>query len=419
MDLAYLTADLPGSGGVIRKTPEDFRVTEIPLYEASGRGEFLFLHVRKRAMGTFEAVRRLSQALRIPEREIGYAGLKDARAVTTQWVSVPVGVEERVRALNLQGLAVEDIRRHGNKLRVGHLRGNRFSIVVRNAAPGGVERAAAVLDVLLRRGAPNYFGEQRFGARGASHLYGESLLRQDYETFLKRFLGGPPTGERDPRLIASREAFEAGRLEEAYASMPMNHRSEKKCLHALLRFGDPERACLAIPKRMRQMYVSSFQSALFNRALEERISGIDRLEDGDLAFVHRSYKVFPVVDAATEQPRCTALEISPSGPIFGSRTSLPEGAPGARERALLAGAGLDLSSFEPRGGLRFDGQRRPFRTLLKEAVLAPLGKNAFRLDFVLASGSFATAVLREILKAPEGPKPAESQEGPAPEGGSG
>lgn len=400
MDLLYLTAGLPGSGGVIRRKPEDFRVTEIPLYEACGEGEFLFLLVQKRGMGTFEAVRRLAQALRIPEREIGYAGLKDARAVTTQWISVPGPLEERARGLELPGISVLEARRHGNKLRIGHLRGNRFSIVVRGAPPGGMERAGEILDVLLRRGAPNYFGEQRFGARGASHHYGEAILRRDYDTFLKRFLGGPPAGEKDPRILRSRAAFEAGRIEDAFESMPMNRRAEKKCLHALLRFKDPERACMAIPKRMRQMYVSSFQSSIFNVALERRIQGLDRLEDGDLAFVHRSYKVFPVADAAREQPRCTAFEISPSGPIFGTRTLLPEGAPGAMERALLEESGLGIGDFAPQGGLRFDGSRRPLRIPIKEAVLAPEGPDAFRADFVLPSGSFATAVMREVVKAP-------------------
>jgi tRNA pseudouridine13 synthase len=310
---------------------------------------------------------------------------------------------------------VLEARRHGNKLRIGHLRGNRFSIVVRATAPGGTERAEAVLHVLLRRGAPNYFGEQRFGARGASHHYGEAILRRDYETFLKRFLGGPPAGEKDPRIRRSREAFEAGRLEEAYESMPMNRRSEKKCLHALLRFKDAERACMAIPKRMRQMYVSSFQSSLYNKALERRIEGLDRLEDGDLAFVHRSYKVFPVAEAAKEQARCTAFEISPSGPIFGNRTPLPEGAPGATERGVLAESGLDIGDFAPQGGLRFDGSRRPLRIPIKEAVLLPVGPDAFRVDFVLPSGSFATAVMREIVKAPveaEAPAPADAPGAP-------
>ena len=157
---------------------------------------------------------------------------------------------------------------------------------------------------------------------------------------------------------------------------------------------------MAIPKRMRQMYVSSFQSALYHRLLEQRLQGLDRLLDGDLAFVHRTYRFFPVAEAAKEQDRSTAFEISPSGPIFGSRTPLPEGAPGAMERALLSEAGLESSNFEPHGGLRFDGSRRPLRIPIKEAVLQPADRGAFRVEFVLPSGSFATAILREIVKAP-------------------
>jgi tRNA pseudouridine13 synthase len=402
MELLYLTAGLPGSGGVIRKTPEDFRVTEIPLYAASGEGEFLFLLVRKRGLGTFEAVRRLGAALGVPEREIGYAGLKDARAVTTQWLSVPAACEERARTLALPQLNVLEARRHGNKLRIGHLRGNRFSIVVRDAAPGGAERAAAILDELLRRGAPNYFGEQRFGARGASHRYGEAILRRDYPAFLRHFLGGPAGAERDPRILEARRLFDEGRIAEAYASMPVTRRAEKKCLHALLRFEDPERACLAIPKRMRQMYVSSFQSWLYNRVLEQRVHALDKLMDGDLAFVHRSHRVFPVASAAAEEARCTAFEISPSGPIFGRRMPLPEGEPGRVERELFLASGLPEDAFESHAGLRFDGQRRPLRIPIREAVLEPLAEDAFRLDFVLPSGSFATAVLREILKPAAG-----------------
>jgi tRNA pseudouridine13 synthase len=400
MELAYLTADMPGSGGVMRKTPEDFRVAEIPLYEACGEGEFVYLLVRKRGLGTFEAVRRLAAALDIPERAVGYAGLKDARAVTTQWISVPADREAAVTGLSLPNMTVLEARRHRNKLRIGHLRGNRFSIVVRDSPPGGAERAAAVLDLLIRRGAPNYFGEQRFGLRGASHRHGEAILRRDYEGFLRSFLGGPPGVERDPRIVAARRAFDEGRFQEAYEAMPTARRAEKKCLHALLRFRDPERACLAIPKRMRQMYVSSYQSWLFNRILEQRVRELDRLLDGDLAFVHRSHRVFAVENAAAEQPRCTAFEISPSGPIFGNRTPLAEGVPGGIERGMLRESELPEDAFERHKGLRFDGQRRPLRLPIKEAALEPLNATSFRLEFVLPSGSFATAVLREILKPP-------------------
>jgi len=397
--LAYLTADLPGTGGALKSTREDFVVDEIPLYEPSGRGEHLFVRVRKRGFGTFEAVRRLAEALGIREGAVGYAGLKDSRAVTSQWLSVPGSCRARLDGLSVRGLEVLEAHLHGNKLRIGHLRGNRFAIVVRQAAAGAPERAAAILDALVRRGVPNYFGEQRFGSRGTSYLVGEAIVRQDWPLFCKRFLGEPSGQEVDPHLREARELYEAGRLEEAYEAMPMRRRPEKKCLHALLRFRDPHTAYLAIPKRMRQMYVSSFQSMLFNRIVERRVSGIDTLVEGDLAFIHRSHRVFPVEDLAAELPRCRAFEISPSAPLFGTRVPLAGGAPGEIERETLAATGLQTADFDVGPGMQFKGLRRSARMPLKEVALAPLSETSFRVEFSLESGSFATAVLREITKA--------------------
>lgn len=396
--MEYLTGDLPGTGGDLKRAPGDFRVDEIPAYAPCGNGEHVYMRIRKRGLATFEALRRIANALGIHERFLGYAGLKDARAVTTQWLSASGTTPDAVRALDLPRVEVLEVSRHTNRLRIGHLRGNRFSIVVRDAAPDAHERAARVLDVLVRRGAPNYFGEQRFGTRRNTHTFGEAMLRRDYEGFVRRFLGGDAGSEKDPRLIEARRLFDAGDLERAFEAMPVSHRAEKKCLHALIRFGDPRRACAAIPRRLRQMYVSSYQSFLFNGILARRLAELDVLREGDLAYVHRSAKVFPVQDVAREQTRCRAFEISPSGPIFGTRTTLAGGAPGALEREALAATGLEPGDFALGRGLTFKGQRRPLRIPLKEVALAPVDATSLRVDFVLPSGCFATAVMREVLK---------------------
>ena len=399
VEFSYLTPELPGTGGILRRSIDDFRVDEVPLYEASGEGEHVYLRIRKRGVSTFEAIRRLAQELDVPERAVGYAGLKDARAVTTQWLSVCGTDEERVAALAVPRIEVLDVRRHGNKLRAGHLRGNRFSIVVHEAEPGAYDRAARILDVLVSRGVPNYFGEQRFGSHGTTHLYGEAIVRRDYETFVKRVVGGVPETERDAQMAAARRLFNAGRLQEAYEAIPMRRRAEKKCLHALLRFGDPERAHFAIPKRMRQIYVSSFQSWLFNRLLDRRMPRIDRLLSGDVAYVHRTTRVFSVEDAAAEQLLCRGFEISPSGPLFGTRTPRPEGEPGRMEQELLAETGLQRGDFRVGGGLNLKGVRRSLRIPLKEVVLTPRDATSFGVEFELPGGCFATVVLREIVKA--------------------
>jgi len=140
---------------------------------------------------------------------------------------------------------------------------------------------------------------------------------------------------------------------------------------------------------------------LFNRIVERRVSGIDTLVEGDLAFIHRSHRVFPVEDLAAELPRCRAFEISPSAPLFGTRVPLAGGAPGEIERETLAATGLQTADFDVGAGMQFKGLRRSARMPLKEVALAPLSETSFRVEFSLESGSFATAVLREITKADE------------------
>ena len=104
----YLTARIPGSGGTIRHRPEDFRVEEIPLYEPCGEGDHLYLSIEKRGLTTYDLLRQLAIALNCRERDLGYAGLKDAQAITRQTVSVPLRKPDDVRGLNIPGVALPE-----------------------------------------------------------------------------------------------------------------------------------------------------------------------------------------------------------------------------------------------------------------------------------------------------------------------
>ena len=402
---AYLTADLPGIGGELRHKHEDFEVEELPLYAPCGEGEHVFVRIRKRGLSTFEAVRRIARDLRIPERWISYAGLKDARAVAWQWLSIHGVDPEAVASLRYKYIHIDRVARHTNRLKIGHLRGNRFRLRVHNCHPDALERARAILDVLVSRGAPNFFGEQRFGIRADGHLIGEALLRRDHEEFVRRLLGRPSELERDERLCESRRLFDAGRIEEAYEAMPLTRRIEKKSLHALIRFGDYERAYFAVPKRMRQMFASAYQSHLFNRIVEERLDELDRIKQGELAYLHHNGAVFVVEDVAREQERCRAFEISPSGPIFGTKVSIAGGEVGEIERRILAGANLTPESFDVGGGMRLRGLRRSLRIPLRNIVIDKVNAESVRIEFFLPSGSFATSVMREIMKDDDGKGP--------------
>src|SRR5581483_10492101 len=160
-----LTQGLPGLGGRLKVELEDFEVEEIPAYEPSGSGEFLYLWVEKRDMGAEYFTRQVARRLEIGPGEVGMAGLKDRRAVTRQWVSVPAGAEPHLARLDGDGMRLLQVSRHGNKLRVGHLRGNRFRILLRDASADDAA-LAAVVQRLREHGLPNYYGAQRFGKDG-------------------------------------------------------------------------------------------------------------------------------------------------------------------------------------------------------------------------------------------------------------
>src|SRR5438067_963407 len=140
-----LTSDLPGIGGRIKTIPEDFEVEEIPAYEPCGSGDSLYLWVEKCGLGADYFSRQVARRLEIAPGDVGMAGLKDRHAVTRQWISVPAAAEGRLDRLDGDGIRVLRVSRHGNKLKAGHLHGNRFRILIRDVDP-----AARTDDRLVR-----------------------------------------------------------------------------------------------------------------------------------------------------------------------------------------------------------------------------------------------------------------------------
>src|SRR5262249_34085445 len=183
-----LTAGLPGLGGRIKDRPEDFEVEEIPAYEPSGGGDYLYLWVEKRDLGAEYFARQVARRLGLSPGDVGTAGLKDRRAVTRQLVSVPARVEARLPQLDGDGVRLLRVGRHGNKLKPGHLRGNRFRVLVRDSDPAAGERLGPLLGRLREFGLPNYYGSQRFGRGGETVLAGPAPLPRE--------TAGPPTGRR-------------------------------------------------------------------------------------------------------------------------------------------------------------------------------------------------------------------------------
>lgn len=400
-DLPYLTSDWPPLGGRIKARPSDFVVEEIPLYEAGDRGTHSFFCIEKTGLSTLRAIREIARALGIPHRNIGYAGLKDAEAVTRQVLSVEHVPPDRLMKLEIPRVRVLWVRLHANKLRLGHLRGNRFVIRLRGSPPGRLGDIRQMMEFLGRRGVPNYFGSQRFGARGDTWQIGRAMLRQDWQEAIDLMLGRPSDKDRGD-VLRARRLYAQGQYDDAARAWPYPFRDERNACLALARTGgDPRRAFFGVDKTLKRLFLSAFQSHLFNQVVATRIGALDRLMAGDLAFRHANGAVFAVADPSVEQPRADAFEISPSGPLFGYRMTEPAGEPLEMERRVLEAEGLQPADFRSPGAHKVKGGRRALRFQPHEwEVLEGEDEHGhyYEFRFWLESGCYATMVLREICK---------------------
>jgi tRNA pseudouridine13 synthase len=393
----YLTNHIPGIGGIIKESPDDFIVEEIPSYLPCGSGEHCYLVIEKRGIITLEAIRRIAAALKVPERDVGYAGMKDAVGVTRQTISVPRVTPERVMMLELDGVKVLSASRHTNKLKLGHLKGNRFRISVRGVAEGSETLIRSILDILQKRGVPNYFGLQRYGAQGNSHLIGAAMLKRDWQGAVDNLIGRPEL-VRDDEWRTAIVTYQQGDLNKALQLFPRHCRSERDALQRLAsRPGEYEKAFAAVHPRLKKLYLSAVQSFLFDQVVARRIEHIDELMNGDLACKHLNGACFIVDEVETELERAVSFEISASGPMFGCRMKQPEGRPLEIEREILETAQIGLDDFDLPGGLRMEGERRPLRVPLDSPSFR-LESDCLRLEFALPKGSYATSVLRELMK---------------------
>ena len=342
MPLPYLTADVPGAGGLFKAVPEDFEVDELPAYEPSaevGSDEHLFLWVEKRGRSTPDVAKLIARHVGAQERDVTWAGLKDRQGITRQYLSLPSKFEAKLPGFAAEGVTILRTARHRNKLKSGHLRGNRFTVVVRDVSDLGAARAT--LARLLSLGIPNFFGDQRFGRDGENAAKGKAIL-----------LGGG----------RHRDRFE------------------------------------------RKLFLSAFQSALFNDVLAQRIRAgtFAQALAGDVLKKHETNGEFICAEPTVDQPRVEAFEVSPTGPIFGPSMRPASGEPGEREAEVLAAEGVTTQTFEA-GGRETDGTRRFFRVPLVGLEVEALAEQALRLRFELPAGAYATVLLRELLKSGEAP----------------
>jgi tRNA pseudouridine13 synthase len=351
--LPFQYPELPGLGGRCKTVPEDFVVEEVPAYLPCGEGPFLFLWLEKRDMSAEYLARVVARKLGIALEEIGMAGLKDRHAVTRQWISVPVAAAEAVPTLEEEGIRVLEARRHGNKLKTGHLRGNRFTVRIRDVLPEAAGRLEQLLECLRRGGLANFYGPQRFGRQAETLRIG------------LRLMGREVGGWR----------------------------------------GKPSRF-------LRKLALSAVQSAVYNCYLVRRMAEglLHRVLAGDVLALRHRGGLFRCEDPATDQERLDRREIVVTGPIFGKKMMVPTGPAGQREAELLAELGFAADSFAAAGKL-LEGARRHNVVWLDDLTGRCDGGDVV-LQFTLPAGSYATVLLRELMKQEPGdPEPAGEESG--------
>ncbi|MFZ9010601.1 MAG: tRNA pseudouridine(13) synthase TruD [Anaerohalosphaeraceae bacterium] len=402
--LPLLTREIDGIGGDIKTIPADFVVEEIPQYAFCGEGTHVYAFVQKKNMSTQDMLNRVARSVGVRTLDVGYAGRKDARAITRQWISIEHIDPAKLSELESPKLKVLEVTRHTNKLKVGHLQGNRFCIRLRNLnrpVQEAVPIAAAVMDTLSAKGVPNYFGPQRFGYRGDSHLLGGAVVKKNTQDFYDILLGRPELAP-DDEFVPARQLYEKGLYEESFYEWHSAFGDHRKALKTLVRLnGNTNRAFRQFDKHLLRLFVAAWQSDLFNRVLAARMPGIDTLLDGDMAYKHANGASFCVEDAAAEQARCDGFEISPTGPLVGKRMKKLSGPAGEIENPLLDAVQLtedDHKRLNTFGGV---GGRRPLRFQPEHTKIAAGSDehgDYLELHFDLPSGCYATVLLGEITK---------------------
>ncbi|MDH3808407.1 MAG: tRNA pseudouridine(13) synthase TruD, partial [Desulfuromonadales bacterium] len=193
------------------------------------------------------------------------------------------------------------------------------------------------------------------------------------------------------------EAFHAGDLKTAVEKLPRHCRPERRLLEMLQEGKSARKAVLAMPRKLLRLYLSAYQSCLFDRLVDMRMASLERLWPGDLAYKHVNGACFLVTDPELEQPRADSFEVSPTAPLFGYKSKLAKGQAGLLEQGLLDKEQLNLEAFRLPGGLAMEGERRPLRVPI-QAPECIREKESLLVTFSLPRGSFATTVLSEIMK---------------------
>ena len=434
----YATDSL-GVGGVIREMVDDFVVEEmlvdgskanvngaIPrkvLGSSSQKQRFLLCVLIKRNWDTFIAVKNIAMQLGIDPRRIQIAGIKDAKAVTAQHLTIENSSLDDASKVNIKDIQLCPIGYVREALSLFYLLGNYFTINIKSMALGQdtvkTKIAQTFEQLQTIGGIPNFFGHQRFGTtRPITHLVGKALVHADFKEATMLFLAKPSIHEHPSSRKARQQLQESGDFREALKNYPKQLRFEKIMLSHLADHPDDfVGAFQSLPTKLQELFVQAHQSYLFNRFLSERIKQgyfLNKAEIGDFVVgVERSgIPVTKMAKIVTSENIAEINEQIKTGkmrvglPILGVKQRLSQGVMGQIEKQVLDEEEINLESLQvnelSRGAGR--GGLRAAITLMKDFEvknISDMEKKSdcqVELSFMLLRGSYATVLLREIMK---------------------
>jgi len=429
LGMELYSTDFPGIEGKLKTRFEDFVVeeiladgtilcmhewselNEIPLTVEGKSDRYVTFTLQKMGLSTMGVANILASSLRISRNHITYAGLKDKRAITVQSMSVPAKVAESLLTLRLSRINIRDIHYTRHPVRIGDLWGNRFTILLRDITPD-CKRAIESVNQLHETPLLNYFGVQRFGiVRPNTHLVGKALIKRDFERAIRAILTTTSEYESEEltniRLELSENLLPTPKMIE---SLPEDMGYEKIVLKELMKHpNDYQRAVEKITPRILTLQVHAFQSYLFNRILSKRAKeglSVNTPEVGDFLIKldepHSGRDTWLYVTESTLEERCQQVESEEYGlalPILGYSTRMPPTQQSDFIRQILIDEEIELADFrnakmkslDSPGGLHLASIRLP-------DLESSCSDEGLLMRFSLRKGSYATVVMREIMK---------------------
>ena len=412
----YLTHS-EGIGGAIKNEADDFIVDEIPILpQKKEGGRYSICKVTVRNWETNRLIREISRRLHISRKRIGFAGTKDKKGITSQFMSFEDVDENALRSLDISDVDIQFIQRSGRKLNIGDLWGNRFSIRIRDCDYSGaslIDRAEAVVSELRANGGfANFFGVQRFGSiRPNTHIVGYRIAKRDFKGAVHAYAGNPSGNESEAVRHARTLFDEGGNPADVLHSMPDVMVFEKMLIGHLSTHPDDYIGALRLlPSNLLMMFIHALQAKLFNDIISMRIEQhlpLNSAIEGDI--------VLPA-DARHLPDRDRLITVNPtnisavnnqisigngfvSGLLFGYKSVFATGPHGIIEREVVRINGLNEDDFivPEISECTSSGSRREILSPLTHVEISADG-NSLLLKFDLVRGSYATSLLREIMK---------------------